>query len=206
LGQLATDSRFLTANPYSFWVRSTGPGGSLPFLEEKLCSEYSQDKNAGQGVHGARAPGYWLLAGPSLFAPHSVGARSGRRTLRWANLRTLRPYWAVRAFLALYPFLTCDSSRPGGAPFEGAADRWHARSWSNRRDRFDRTWRHVNQGRRFAFRLPLLKYGWFPLFSHHTRTVILPSFVSEPPPTLVFLAIIVAVTQLGLGLVPPSKL
>ena len=35
MGQLVTDSRFLTANPYSFRVRSTGPKGSLPFFKEK---------------------------------------------------------------------------------------------------------------------------------------------------------------------------
>jgi hypothetical protein len=86
LGRLATDSRFLTASLYSSRVRSTGPGGSLPFLREKLCSSRSQDSNVGQGVLGARVPGYWPLAGPSLFAPHSMGAQSGRRTLRWASL------------------------------------------------------------------------------------------------------------------------
>jgi hypothetical protein len=48
--------------------------------------------------------------------------------------------------------------------------------------------------------------GGFPLFSRHTRTVILPPFASEPPSTLVYLAAVVAVAQLGLGLALPSKL
>jgi hypothetical protein len=34
-GQLVTDSKLSTAEPYSYQVRSTGPDGSLPFFEEK---------------------------------------------------------------------------------------------------------------------------------------------------------------------------
>jgi hypothetical protein len=35
MGQLVTDFRFSTADPYSYKVRSTSPDGSLPFFEEK---------------------------------------------------------------------------------------------------------------------------------------------------------------------------
>ena len=74
LGQLVTDSRFSVANLYSSQVRSTGPKGSLPFLKENHGLGTDQDSNVGQDAHGARAPGYWLLVGLSLFTPHSKGA------------------------------------------------------------------------------------------------------------------------------------
>ena len=35
MGLLVTDSRFLTASPYSSWIRSSGHKGLLPFFEEK---------------------------------------------------------------------------------------------------------------------------------------------------------------------------
>ena len=41
MGHLVTDSRFSVANPYSSWVRSTGPKGSLPFFEEKPWMPWS---------------------------------------------------------------------------------------------------------------------------------------------------------------------
>ena len=63
---LVTDSRFSAVNPYSFWVRSTSPKGSLPFFEEKPWIISGRDSNVGRVARGARVPGYWLLAGPSL--------------------------------------------------------------------------------------------------------------------------------------------
>jgi hypothetical protein len=35
LGQLVTDSKLSTTNPYSYQVRSTGPDSLLPFFGEK---------------------------------------------------------------------------------------------------------------------------------------------------------------------------
>ena len=74
MGQLVTNSRFLVANPYSSWVYSTGPKGSLPFFKEKPWTVLCQDSNVGQDAHVARAPGYQPLAGPSRSTPHSKGA------------------------------------------------------------------------------------------------------------------------------------
>jgi hypothetical protein len=71
MGQLVTDSRFLTASPYSSPIRSTGPEGSSPFFEEKLWTMRGQDPNMGQDAYGAHAPGYWPLVGPSFFTPRS---------------------------------------------------------------------------------------------------------------------------------------
>jgi hypothetical protein len=36
MGQLVSDSRFSTTDPYSYPVRSTDPDGLLLFFEEKL--------------------------------------------------------------------------------------------------------------------------------------------------------------------------
>jgi hypothetical protein len=58
MGQLVTDSGFLTASPYSSQVCSTGPEGSPPFFEEKPLTVRGQDSNVGQDAHGAHAPGY----------------------------------------------------------------------------------------------------------------------------------------------------
>ena len=66
LGQLVTDSRFSAVNPYSSRVYSTGPEGSLPFFKEKPWIVSSRDSNMGRDARGAHAPGFWLLAGPSL--------------------------------------------------------------------------------------------------------------------------------------------
>ena len=49
VGQLVTDSRFLTAGPYSSQVRSTGPEGSLPFFEEKPWTAFSSRLGRGSG-------------------------------------------------------------------------------------------------------------------------------------------------------------
>jgi hypothetical protein len=73
MGQLVTDFRFLMASPYSSQVRLTSPEGSSPFFEEKPWTVCGQDSNVGQDAHGAHAPGYWLLAGPSLSTPYSKG-------------------------------------------------------------------------------------------------------------------------------------
>jgi hypothetical protein len=61
------------ASPYSFWVCSAGPKGSLPFFEEKPWSSYSQDLNMDRDACGAWVPKYWLLASPSFTTPHSSG-------------------------------------------------------------------------------------------------------------------------------------
>jgi hypothetical protein len=74
MGQLVTDSRFFTASPYSYQVRSTGPEGSLPFFEQKPWTMCDQDSNMGQDALGARAPWYWPLADPSFSTPRSKGA------------------------------------------------------------------------------------------------------------------------------------
>jgi hypothetical protein len=71
---MATDSMFLTANPYSSWVRPTGPRGSLPSFKEKSWPSYSQDLNVDRDARGAQTPGYWPLASPSVATPHSSGA------------------------------------------------------------------------------------------------------------------------------------
>jgi hypothetical protein len=71
LGRLAIGSRFLTANPYSSRVHSTGPRGSLPFFEEKPWFGYNQDSNMVRDARGAQTPGYWPLASPSVATPHS---------------------------------------------------------------------------------------------------------------------------------------
>jgi hypothetical protein len=71
MGQLVTDSRFLTVSPYSSRVCSTSLKGSSPFFEEKPWTVHCQDSNMGQDAHGARVPRHWLLAGPSLTTPHS---------------------------------------------------------------------------------------------------------------------------------------
>ena len=57
---------FSVVNPYSSRVRSTGPEGSLPFFEKKPWIVSGRDSIVGQDAHGARALGYWPLAGPSL--------------------------------------------------------------------------------------------------------------------------------------------
>ena len=74
MGQLVTDSILLAANPYSSWVRSAGPKGSLPFLRKNHGLGTDQDSNVGWDARGARAPGYWPLVGPSLSIPCSKGA------------------------------------------------------------------------------------------------------------------------------------
>jgi hypothetical protein len=71
MGQLVTDSRFLTASPYSFWVCLTGPEDASPFFEEKPRTVHCQDSNVGQDAHDDHAPGYWPLAGPSVTTSHS---------------------------------------------------------------------------------------------------------------------------------------
>jgi hypothetical protein len=71
MGQLVTDSRLLMASPYSSQVYSTGLEGSLPFFEEEPWIVRHQDSNVGQDSHGARAPEYWPLAGPSFSTPRS---------------------------------------------------------------------------------------------------------------------------------------
>jgi hypothetical protein len=53
LGQLAIDSKFLMADPYSSRVHSTGPKCLLPFFEEKPWYGYSQDSNMDPDAHGA---------------------------------------------------------------------------------------------------------------------------------------------------------
>ena len=73
MGQLVINSRFSVANPYSSRVRSTGSKGSLPFFEKNHGLGTDQDSNMGQDARGTRAPGYWLLVGPSLSTPHSKG-------------------------------------------------------------------------------------------------------------------------------------
>ena len=57
MGQLVTDSRFLAANPYSSWVRLTGPEGSLPFFEEKPWIASDRDSNVGQDARALVRPG-----------------------------------------------------------------------------------------------------------------------------------------------------
>jgi hypothetical protein len=56
MGQLVTDSRFLTASPYSSQVRSTGPEGSSPFFKEKPWTMRGQDPNVDQDAQGAHVP------------------------------------------------------------------------------------------------------------------------------------------------------
>ena len=99
---LVTDFRFSAVNPYSSQVRSTGPRGSLPFFKKKPWIVPSQDSIVGRDAHGAHAPRYWPLAGPSLFIPYSKGSRSGCRTRQWANLQTPRPRRAVEVFFDPY--------------------------------------------------------------------------------------------------------
>jgi hypothetical protein len=69
MGQLVTDSKFLTASPYSSPVRSTSPEGSLSFFNEKPWTVRGQDSNVGQDALGAHVPEYWPLAGPSYSTP-----------------------------------------------------------------------------------------------------------------------------------------
>jgi hypothetical protein len=71
MGQLVTDSRFLTASPYSSQVHSTSPEGSSPFFEDKPWTVHRQDSSVGQDAHGAHVPRYWPLAGPSFSTPLS---------------------------------------------------------------------------------------------------------------------------------------
>jgi hypothetical protein len=73
MGQLVTNSIFLTVSPYSSQVRSTGPEGSSPFFEEKPWTVRSQDPNMNKDGQGACAPRYRPLAGPSLSTPRSKG-------------------------------------------------------------------------------------------------------------------------------------
>ena len=65
-----TYSIFSAVNPYSSWVRSTGPKGSLPFFKKNHGLGTDQDLNVGRDAYDAHAPGYWPLAGPSLSTPH----------------------------------------------------------------------------------------------------------------------------------------
>jgi hypothetical protein len=73
MGQLVTNSRFLTASPYISQVHLTGPKGSLLFSEENPWTVRNQDPNVSQDAHGAHVPGYRLLAGPSFSTPRSEG-------------------------------------------------------------------------------------------------------------------------------------
>ena len=59
-----TDSRFSAVNPYSSWVHSTGPEGSLPSLGKKPWIVPDRDSNVGQDAHNA-----WVLvaSGPTPF-------------------------------------------------------------------------------------------------------------------------------------------
>jgi hypothetical protein len=43
----------------------------LPIFEEKPWTVRGQDSNVGQDALNARASGYWLLAGTSIFTPYS---------------------------------------------------------------------------------------------------------------------------------------
>jgi hypothetical protein len=47
MGQLVTDSRFLTASSYSSQTRSTSSEGSTPLFEEKPWAALCQDSNVG---------------------------------------------------------------------------------------------------------------------------------------------------------------
>jgi hypothetical protein len=58
MGQLVIDFELLVTNLYSFWARSTGPEGSLPFYEEKPWGMLCQDSNVGRDAHGTRTPRY----------------------------------------------------------------------------------------------------------------------------------------------------
>jgi hypothetical protein len=73
MGQLVTDSRFLTASSYSSWTRSTGSEGSMHLFKEKPWAAYCQDLNVGRDAHGAHVHEYWMLADPSLSTPCSKG-------------------------------------------------------------------------------------------------------------------------------------
>jgi hypothetical protein len=73
MGQLVTDSRFLTASSYSSRTHSTGSKGSMPLFKEKPWAAYCEDLNVGRDAHGAHVPGYWPLADPSLSTPRSEG-------------------------------------------------------------------------------------------------------------------------------------
>ena len=91
MGQLVTDSRFLAASPYSSWVRSTGPEGSLSFFKEKPWIVSGRDSNVGRDARGARAPGYWPLVGHpfppvTLKVPGAVVEPVGRPTFKLLGL------------------------------------------------------------------------------------------------------------------------
>jgi hypothetical protein len=95
LGRLATDSMFLTTNPYSSRVRPTSPGGSLPFFKEKPWFGYSQDSNVDWDARGAQTPKYWLLAGSFVATPHSSGAPEWLSNPSLGQPAILGSYWAV---------------------------------------------------------------------------------------------------------------
>jgi hypothetical protein len=90
MGQLVTDSRFLTPSPYSSQVYSTGPKGSLPFSKEKPWTVCGQDLNMSQDAHGARVPRYRPLAGPSFSTPGFEGRpRVAIKLIGWPAFKLL---------------------------------------------------------------------------------------------------------------------
>jgi hypothetical protein len=103
MGQLVTDSRFLTTSPYISQIRSTGLEGSSPFFEKKPWTVHGQDSSVGQDARGARTPEYWLLAGPSLITPHSKGAPE------WlSNPLVGQPSnsWVLMGFTSVFSFVS----------------------------------------------------------------------------------------------------
>jgi hypothetical protein len=132
LGRLMTDSRFLTADPYSSWVRSIDPGGSLPFFEEKTMVRLQSRLERGPGCPRCSDVRVLAASGPILCHP----------SLCWcpellSNLLLGQPINSLvllgrRAFSALCPYFPMVVPGPRavdpllGVSYEGAAGRWHA--------------------------------------------------------------------------------
>ena len=71
MGQLVTDFRFLANNPYSSWVRSTGPKGSLRFFEEKPWTVNRPRLETGLGCLRRSCALVLAASEPIPFHPHS---------------------------------------------------------------------------------------------------------------------------------------
>jgi hypothetical protein len=67
MGQLVTDSRFLTASPYSSQVHSTDLEGSSPFFKEKTMDHVRSRPERGSGCPWCSCARLSATSGPILF-------------------------------------------------------------------------------------------------------------------------------------------
>jgi hypothetical protein len=138
-----TNSKFSTADPYSYLVCSSGPDGSWPFFKENHGSCSSQDSDAGQDAHGARAPRCRPLGSPFVSIPHSGVALGGCEPVGGPTFEPSDLNGPLGHFQPV-SLLTCGgfwAPFPRVRPLRGRALPWRAHT-----SRWDGAMRHGERG------------------------------------------------------------